>query len=337
MKPCARMGSTGEPLRLHGILAADDHVEPSIRRGAMHRAAMYTVRVREKWQRDVQPRLLGDIDGAGTSLAAVLDGFMRNFESYTDDRARVVRSLSSVIDGQELRLMLQHGSTGVAGDIVDKNNRLKTHQLPDDTQLLRCGSLFLLPPTQTMGWLAAHVNYGRGVKGLLTKGVIGRFREAHTDLVLEVTPIVAEGALREAVRQNKVDKVKLVRTERPRDIANRAISKWVPGNAIGKLELDISVRGEGPHIITRLLSQFLGGRSEVFDQIVEFQGLRFDEAKVEVTLETGRRTFNIESPDSGHAITQDLSVDVDDETGEPKEDSLFKALRGAITDVTGES
>jgi hypothetical protein len=302
-----------------------------------HRAAMYSVRVREKWKRDIQPRLLGDIDNAGTSLATVLDRFMNGFEAFTEDRTTVVRCLSSSIDRRELRLVLQHGQTGVAADIVDGANIFRIHQNPEDTQYLKCASLFVLPPAQTTGWLAAHVNYGRGVKGLLTKGIATRFREDHPDLVLEITPIVMESVLREAVRQNKVEKVKLVRTERPRDRANVATNKWVPGNAIGRLELDISVRGEGPRIITRLLSRFLGGDEQVFDEIVEFQGLQFDEAKVEVVLDSGRRTFNIESPDAGHAITEDLSRLDLDETGEPTEESLFAALRRAVTRVSGAS
>jgi hypothetical protein len=89
-----------------------------------HRAAMYSVRVREKWKRDIQPRLLGDIDDAGTSLTSELDRYMQGFEAYTEDREKVVRCLSSIINGRELRLMLQHGQTGLSADIVCRHSLL---------------------------------------------------------------------------------------------------------------------------------------------------------------------------------------------------------------------
>ena len=56
------------------------------------RAALYTVGVRSRSKRG-GGLPLGDIDGAGTSLLAVLDGYLADFTQASKDGSRVVRSL----------------------------------------------------------------------------------------------------------------------------------------------------------------------------------------------------------------------------------------------------
>jgi hypothetical protein len=67
---------------------------------------------------------------------------------------------------------------------------------------------------------------------------------------------------------------------------------------------------------------------------VEFNGLEFDTAKVEVALTDGTtRTFNIETPDAGHAFTVEMDK-LDFEDGEPTDKSIFAELRRAIDEMT---
>lgn len=303
-----------------------------------HRAGVYRVQVKELRKPNEDSRLLGDIDNEGTQLAAVLDGFMPDFESFSFDETRVVRALTSKIVGEELRVILQHGQNGVAATIVDGEGEFRLHQNIEDTHLVRCGALFQLPPAQRLGWLAVHVNNNRGVKGLLAYGIINRFRDVYDDLRLHIDPFVEESVLRQAVEENKVERVKLIRYERPQDRANAATDKWIPANAIGRLELDITAPGKGNRLIRDRLLNFLLGDEQVFDDIVVFEGMHFDTASVEVEVEGGRtKTFNIESPESGHAMTQELeNLDLDEE-GEPTEESLFAALKDALSTVSGES
>lgn len=82
-----------------------------------------------------------------------------------------------------------------------------------------------------------------------------------------------------------------------------------------------------------LLARFFGGDKEAFGEIVEFNGLEFDQAKVEVALANGTtRTFNIETPDAGHAFTVDMDQ-LDFEDGEPTDESVFAELRRAIDEM----
>jgi hypothetical protein len=142
-------------------------------------------------------------------------------------------------------------------------------------------------------------------------------------------------ALERAVEQGLVDKIKLVRLERPEDRAIAATDKWVPSNQVGRLELEITVRGRLQRLKTTLLRDFLRGDGSAFGEIVEFQGLTFDEASVLVELPGGgNHTFNLESPETGHAFSLDLPNLRFDEDGNPTEESLWSALQGTLTTVS---
>jgi hypothetical protein len=299
-----------------------------------HRAAFYTVHVREKRVPKADPRPLGDIDEGGTRLIDVLTTYLGDdFEVRTEDGLKAIRCVASTVVGNELRATLQHSQTGVAADLHDPRGQFKAHQGVEDQYLVKCVALFQLDPTQSIGWLAVHINSGHGVKGLLAKGLLERFRQQFDDLVLEVTPSVSETALAQAVQQNRVDKVKLVKLERPDDRAVAATDKWVASTAVGRLELDVTVKGG--KIKPDLLRRFLGGDRAALDEIIMFEGITFDEAKVEVDLpgDGGKRTYNIEKPEAGHAMTQDLTDLPTDDKNEPTEEGLFAALKDALRTV----
>lgn len=298
-----------------------------------HRAAVYTVRVHKRNNRD-DSRLLGDIDDKGSSLITVFKGYGEGLESETSDKLREVRTVNSEIHGNELRLMLQHAQRGVAADIVSETGQLRIHQELSDAQRVRCGVLIQLPQNQTDGWMAVHLNNNRHVKGLLTQRLVYRFHQDFPDLTLRVAPYVLGSVLRAAVDRDKVEKVTLIKLERPSDRANADTDKWVRSDLGARVQLGIEARGRQAHVIPNLLSRFLGGDNNAYGEIVEFGGLTFDEAKVQVRLEDGAtRTFNIERPETGHAFTEDLrNLDLQDD-GEPTEVSLFAALRAALSTV----
>jgi hypothetical protein len=253
-------------------------------------------------------------------------------KSVSADETKLVRCTESSTSGDELLLTTQHGQNGLAADIVGASGELLLRQTPDDTQLLRCGSLFRLPPADDTGWLAVHVAHGRGVKGLLEKGLLEHFRDEFDNLKLEIVPFVHESTLKAAVEHNQIDKVKLVKFEQPNDRAAAATSRWVPAGVVGRLELDITARGT--RVLGDLVRRFLGGDRSVFNNIVEFQGITFDQAKVEVIVDGDtKRTFNIEKPDAGHAFTEDLEGLVM-ENDEPTMDSVFAGLRTVLANVS---
>ncbi len=130
----------------------------------------------------------------------------------------------------------------------------------------------------------------------------------------------------------QIETIKLTRLDQPNDRRDRATDKWVRRNQSAHVEVGIRA-GRGEHVLGNLLTRFLDGDREAFGDIVEFNGLQFDHAKVEVILDNGtKRTFNIETPDSGHAFTVDMD-DLDFRNGEPSSNSLFVGLGSAIDEM----
>jgi hypothetical protein len=109
----------------------------------------------------------------------------------------------------------------------------------------------------------------------------------------------------------------------------------VKQNQGARFKFVIAAAGKEFRLISNLLKKYRSDKS-AFNEIVVFQGMEFDKASVEVVLPDGRtRTFNIQSPNKGHAITVDLE-DLDlEEDGKPGKDSLFDALRDAAKGVPG--
>ena len=300
-----------------------------------HRVALYTVQVRPK--RDKEQRLLGNFDEAGSSIIEVLQGYLsQGFASSIEDGTKEIRVVSCALGGggDELRVEATHGKSGVKATIVDEHGQLRLDQVPADSQLVSWGCLFRLPPQQRRGWLAIHVNDGRGTKSLLDDGLQERFQRDYPDFLLHIHPYVERSVLDKALEEDRVKKVKLVKLERPSDQAMATTNQWIPGDAIGKFELSISVRSRGRHLVADPIRRFLGSDHPQRDEIIEFEGVEFDEASVEVeTPEGGQKTFNIEQPQAGHAFTEDLD-DLDYVDDEPTPESILNALGQALDRVT---
>jgi len=280
------------------------------------RASLYTVRVRPKRG---EPRQLGDLSAA---LAAELEGFVQ----ASEDGSRFVRVVRTERDGDDLFVVLQHGETGVAAEIVSATGDVRLQQLPGDAQLVRCACLFRLPASKREGRLAVHVNDGRGVKELLESGLRSRFAAASPALALELTRFVEGRLLQQAVAAGRVEKVKLIRFERSGDRGIAALDKWVPAGAPARVELDVG----GP-IQPGLIRRYLGGDNAAYADIVEFAGMRFDEAKVEVRLaDDTRRLFDLAHPEQGRPVTRELTGLDYDEGGEPTAESLHRELAALL-------
>jgi hypothetical protein len=292
------------------------------------RAALYAVSVRRRRGRAVP---LADIDGAGTALAAVLAAILDGLSVTSRDGARVVRTLAARADGDDLFAIVQHGRRGVAADIVDPSGGVRLRQTPDDLQLVRSGCLFRLPASGSAGRLAVQVSNGRGVKDLFEVGLTARFRARFPDLTLALDRIAEPDALRDAVAQDRVERIQLVRVERAGEHAIAATDKWVPAGESVRVELAVGVHGPGARLGRTLLGRYLGGDEHAFSEIVAFGGLTFDKARIGVRLpDDTRRLIDLEHPEAGRPAVRDLAGIVLDDAGEPTEASLLAALRAVV-------
>jgi hypothetical protein len=215
----------------------------------------------------------------------------------------------------------------MVADIFGKTGDLRLHQTVDDTQKVRCGCLFRLPPADDMGFLATHINNGRAIKGLLDKGIQARFRQRFPDHVLAIKPFIEGSVFQEALSAGRLMKLKLIRVDRSDDPAEAGLGKWIQGGAEAKEEFTLKPRTRGAYLRTQLPLSFLRGDGQAFAQILQFDGQTYDEARVQVQLANGRtRQFIIGDPDAGNPISEELR-DLRMHHGEPTDDSLRTGLR----------
>lgn len=309
----------------------------SVNSGAMsvsHRAAIYSVRVYPARKRKPDLRPLGDYDESGTWLGDTFTDLLGSKFAVTnkdEDRTALCRSVA--VDGHEVRMLCEHGMSGMVAQIIDQNGNEKTRQGPADTSLVRCGSLFRFDPNDEVGWWATHINHGRSAKSLIQKGLADRFRIKHEDLTLNFRACVDHRAYIDAVKRGRVESVKLTKLEAPSDHAIRATQKWVDPKKEAHLELRIK-GAKADFINAALLRRFLSGDKNAEREIFEFEDIPFDRAKIEVALDEGKRSFDLERPDTGFAFSCELD-DLDLVDGEPTEASLFAALGTVLDDHAG--
>jgi len=274
------------------------------------RAALYAVALRSR----AKGLPLGDL---GDVLAGILDGFAET------SGARVVRVLEVERDGDDLFALVQHGSRGVAADIVGESGEVRLRQLPGDVQLVRTGCLFRLPPEAATGRLVVHVANGRGVKELFGQGLAARLRALRPGVVLAIERVGRPEALQAAVAAGRVERLRLVGGPAIADTG-----RWV-ASGTGRVQLDVSARaGLRPALIER----HLGGDKAALTEILRFAGLSFEHASVGVRLDDGtRRLFDLARPESGPPVARALEGIVLDEKGEPTSASLLAALRAVAS------
>ena len=132
-----------------------------------HRATVYTVAVHQRGDRD-DAKSLGDLDEAGTYLGDFLQSRLSNeFLAHSADGSKSGECSTVQVDGDDLEVVMTHGQSGVAADIVDEAGSIRARRRAVDTERVRCGVLFRLPRAQSLGWMAVHINGGHSVKGML--------------------------------------------------------------------------------------------------------------------------------------------------------------------------
>jgi hypothetical protein len=298
-----------------------------------HRATFYTVRVKRKWKKDGFCRL-GEFDGQGHSVSEFIQKCLEtNFTVISDDGEKLVTCLSASMtkgpENDEISAALIHARTGETADIHNKTGKRQYQQKFDDTHRIKCMCLFVLARGQTIGWLTAQVNSGRSAKGLMATHLETKFKEYFPEYTLEFTPFIEQAALIQALEEGHMDRVKLVRLERPNDRSVAALDRWVYKGRKAKIEVDIRPAERGGRLIATDVKRFMKGERNGYEKLLEFQGIKFDEAKVEVELANGqKRTFNILHPDAGHAFSVDLVLPPTD----PPDEEVEKALRDALSE-----
>lgn len=294
-----------------------------------HTAALYNIRVHKR-RHPGEDELLGAIGDDGAQLIWAFGGYLKELYNESDDGRKHIRVTGVEVDEAVGEIRVSH-TIGVRGARADhyEDEELRFEQQPEHTAKVRSAALFHLPPSGNLGHVVVYVPHRQGSITLLKHELVRRFREDFPDHTLVIQPAVQGSVLEHALEQDQLEKVQLIRTDRPSDTFQGGSSKWVRRGAVAEVALEIRSR-ENQRLLGNLIRRYLRGEEGVFGEIVEFEGLQFEHAKVQVATAEGSRTYNIERPTAGHAMTVDIEADLKFRGGWATEASLFPALRRAL-------
>jgi hypothetical protein len=293
-----------------------------------HRAHVYTVRV-SKFREPEEHSKFGDFDGDGNYLGAAFQYiFSQGFAAENEkDKREVVCEDAELIE-DDLRLSFQHGESGYASRFV-KGEETVFNQRTDHTQLMPCYSMFHLPENQDLGYWAVHLNNKRSGKSLILPELKRRFRVEFPDWSIQVEPCVKAKAFEAALANDQVQSVKLIKYDRSSDFKDAR--KWMREDMHAQIELRISPLERGKRLASDLLRKAVDGNDRAFGEVVEFEGMHFDQARVQVKLDGGLRTYELGGGQSGHPFP--AIIDPTETASGPVADSVFAELKSVIAEA----
>lgn len=295
-----------------------------------HRAAFYRVQIRPKNQPNGW-RLLGDYDEQGTSAANTIRDTLTDLNMHDKDRKTHVRFDETFpkLGDDHVGISILSGRSNVTS-VISKEGDPDFLRTPEHSETMRLGILYYLPHKRKNGWLAIHSPHGRGCKTIIDRVVSERFRVSH--YMIEISPIIPRNALKEAVDRNRVKAVTLIKRDPTKTDKFHDAAQW-GDDEVDQVTLKIQSKRKF-NLRPTTLSKFLHDPSDKNrKQIIEFKGLEFDNAGITVNMPDGsQRTFYIETPERGHAMTLALQISDEDEYGASSHD-ISIALKDALNSV----
>ena len=300
-----------------------------------HRAALYTVRVRPHGERD-EWRPLGNYDDRGTWAGTTIAAALASLNDPNWDETVHVRfdSVLPCANPNHVGISFLSGKSGITS-VIERDGEEPFHRLPDHSEEIRTAVLFNLPRPRIDGLMALHIPHNRSCKSILEGVLRTAFGD---DYMIELNPIVPRAAYREAVEQNRISKVTLVKRNPTADDQFLDAAQWGP-DEVDRLELIITSRRR-QRLFGDPIRRFLDNPDDPKSkQIIEFEGLEFDALKVTVDMPEGNtRTFHLEALDAlsgGHPITYELDINSTDEYGGTVQD-LTDELSSTLVTVLDE-
>ena len=271
-----------------------------------HRAALYAVTIHRK-QDPATHCILGDYNNSGKWLGKTMKKLMPNMSIRNTDRSINLHFETKLNDlpKDHIGFTFLRGQTGVTS-VLSRPNGPIYHRTPVTEESLRIGAVFWLPRRRNKGYLAIHVAHRGGIKSDLERFLREKF--APRGYVLSLKPIVPQNVLQSAVRGDKLEKITLVKWNLSESDQFSDAAQW-GDEEVGRIEFSI-ISKRGWNLRSGPLQRFLSEKSDKeLNNIIEFEGMQFDEAKVTAKMPGGnRRTFYLDGRESGHAITIGLDL-----------------------------
>ncbi len=309
--------------------------------------ACYSMRLREKGS-DVY-RLLGDLGDKETLFEAFLQYFRELKEDHTDDpdiqKLLRVTKLRRMKGGRLIRGLVDAGRYGMGADLVNVEERRVTYRRsPIEAELTPYYFLVDAPSGGDTGILLLQRRGSIGIRGDFLDDFVKDLGIRHPSVRLELNPLMPPDLLNDYLGNGQFTKLRLIRHERPRDIANGVSGN---GNDEGTERVEIAYsRGRRRRFrFHEPIVDVLRGKRRVEDlvEVVEFPGgtdFAYDGAKAELTIGGRCRTIDLFRPNkmrATHEITDNVALDSDGHPIFESIDSLAKSLRRKLIKQLGEA
>lgn len=300
-----------------------------------HRAAPYVVKIHKPGEPDRFQRFT-DYDGTGVWMGKAIAEALKSFSitPNNDDDLKHAVKFERAMKGKANELV---GATYLSSHlpgrhvIHDKDGRIAHRVADDDTRADRLGVLFQLPPGATTGKMIMHVRDSRSIKAGLHTHLRQKVREL-TDIIVEIEAAANQAALRKALKQAHLKRVRLIKhAPAAADKFEQAVRVYGGPEEVGSIELVVRSKRK-KSLLRESIESFLDDPDdkEVWQNLISFQRLSFDDVKVVVPHPTtGRdKVWTLTSASGGHPVQEDLDVRDDDDLG-----ASAAAIEKALKDV----
>lgn len=295
----------------------------------------YVIRIKKK--REEGWRILSRFDEDNADFFQVLKDFLDTYKtslSNDDSRQKVLRVKKADLSKRSIKGIIETGEYGYASEIYNLSKGKKAYvREKDDAELLPFYFYFLVPNEKQEG-IAVFQSFGKfGIKSILQNSLDTYFKKNYADFSVEFNPLFHREILKLLLDEGLVTKIRFIKYELPKDIADAYADEANLKKDEGTTELVVKIKNKKKGaFLNKKLKNFINNQGNVkeFLEITDFQ---YDNVKVEINFKGKTKTINLSDYDKvrpGYDVTEDVEFG---DKGHPKFESIDLLARDIIDTV----
>jgi hypothetical protein len=258
--------------------------------------AAYSIRVSNPADREDET--LSDFDGEGADLFDFLYDVLNGIKTKTLDQEELQQALSVARLDKKTRTLsgtIGTGQYGHESDLIDvKTTRVVYKRKKNDAEMLPFHFYFEIPEGVDDGILILQRTAALGIRKVLHWVLKTAFEEKHPELVLKLSPLVAEDEVNRFIK-GKIQKIHFIKKTIPADVADA----WDRGHQEVRGTVELVIRANKGLVLPMndWLAKVFGNREVggvfAFGDEEEFT---YDNVKAQVKVGHATRTINAANP-----------------------------------------
>jgi len=285
----------------------------------------YQLTVRSR--HDSEEQILGNFDGAGADLLALLTSFLTdpNAKAWDDELGLWFVRVEGLLTppkptdqkwASTVAARVRAGEGGVSSQIVERGGNATevvrfNREASKHVEYVDLVVLAHLPGTKTKGFMVTHSPHGRGIKTKFWEAFREWFRDRYPEHILTMNPCSKAGFFKALIDEADLKKITLVRQVKPSDSALADAAIWFEDKNMGDLITVISPR-RNRFLRKQLIRDALDDAAKL-DALLIFRGDHYDEVRATFRDAAGRtHSLRLDGtgrvPRAGIDITEDVAV-----------------------------